>query len=43
VAGLIGKTLVITFPGSLKGSVETMEALFPFVLHIYRIMAQAAH
>jgi len=43
VAGLIGNTLVITFPGSLKGSVETMEALFPFVLHIYRIMDQAAH
>jgi cyclic pyranopterin phosphate synthase len=43
VAGLIGNTLVITFPGSLKGSVETMEAVFPFVLHIYRIMAQAAH
>ena len=43
VAGLIGNTLVITVPGSLKGTVETMDALFPFVLHVYRILAEASH
>lgn len=36
VAGLIGDTLVATFPGSSSGAAETCEALFPEMLHVVR-------
>jgi len=40
IAGMIGDTLVLTFPGSTGGAVETYEALFPAVLHLFQIMRQ---
>ena len=43
LAGLIGKTLVLTLPGSTRGAVETMNALFPFVLHVFRIVNHEPH
>ena len=43
IAGLIGKTLVLTLPGSTRGAEETMNALFPFVLHVFRIVNHEAH
>ena len=43
VAGLIGKTLVLTLPGSTRGAEETMDALFPYVLHVFRIVNHQAH
>jgi cyclic pyranopterin phosphate synthase len=43
IAGLIGKTLVLTLPGSTRGADETMAALFPFVLHVFRIVNHVAH
>ena len=43
VAGLIGETLVITMPGSTRGASESVEAVFPAVLHIFRIIAGARH
>lgn len=43
VAGFRGKTLVITTPGSTKGATETMEALFPYVLHLFRVADGARH
>ena len=36
VAGMIGKTLVLALPGSTRGAVESMDAIFPAVLHIFR-------
>lgn len=38
VAGLIGKTLVLALPGSTKGAEESMDAIFPAILHIFRVM-----
>jgi molybdenum cofactor biosynthesis protein MoaC len=38
IAGLIGKTLILTLPGSTRGAVETMDALFPHVLHVFSVL-----
>jgi len=43
VAGLIGNTLVLGLPGSTKGAAESMEAIFPQILHIFRVMKGARH
>ncbi|MEW6470170.1 MAG: bifunctional molybdenum cofactor biosynthesis protein MoaC/MoaB [Bacteroidota bacterium] len=43
VAGLKGHTLIITLPGSTRGAKETMDCLFPSVLHVFRIMEGARH
>jgi cyclic pyranopterin phosphate synthase len=43
VAGVKGKMLVLTLPGSTNGARETMDALFPALLHVFRIMEAARH
>lgn len=43
VAGFIGNTLVITMPGSTRGAAETMDALFPYILHIFRVAEGMRH
>ncbi|HEV7347885.1 bifunctional molybdenum cofactor biosynthesis protein MoaC/MoaB [Telluribacter sp.] len=43
VAGLVGNTLVITMPGSTGGVTDTMDALFPHVLHVFSVMEGARH
>lgn len=43
VAGFIGNSLVITLPGSTKGAEETMDALFPYVLHLFRVATGMRH
>lgn len=43
VAGLINQTLVLTFPGSLSGATEYMDALFPQVLHVLEVIAGDRH
>lgn len=37
IAGFLNDTLVITLPGSTRGAVETMQALFPQVLHLFKV------
>lgn len=43
VAGLIGETLVMTFPGSVKGANECVDALFPQVLHLFKVIKGDRH
>ena len=43
VAGTIGNTLVIALPGSTKGASESMDALFPAVLHIFKVLKGGRH
>jgi cyclic pyranopterin phosphate synthase len=43
VAGTINDTLVLALPGSTKGAAESMDAIFPSVLHIFRILKGANH
>jgi len=43
VAGFIGDTLVLTLPGSKKGAEETMDAIFPQVLHLFKIKKGMQH
>ena len=42
VAGFIGDTLALTFPGSRAGAEETMTALLPSLVHILKIQARFA-
>ncbi len=43
VVGVKGKTLIIALPGSTKGARESMDAIFPAVLHIFKIFKGASH
>ena len=43
VAGFIQDTLVITLPGSTRAVAETMDALFPYVLHVFKVAQGMRH
>jgi cyclic pyranopterin monophosphate synthase len=43
VAGFAGRTLVLTLPGSVRGVEETMDAIFPHVLHVFAIRDGEKH
>ncbi|MFT3823550.1 MAG: bifunctional molybdenum cofactor biosynthesis protein MoaC/MoaB [Chitinophagaceae bacterium] len=43
VAGFIKNTLVLTLPGSTRGAAETMDALFPYITHIFRVAEGMRH
>lgn len=43
IAGFVQHTLVITLPGSVAGAEETMDALFPYVLHVFPVAKGASH
>lgn len=43
VAGVKDQTLVLALPGSTKGAAESMDALFPSILHVFRIFKGARH
>ena len=43
VAGFIGDTLVLTFPGSVKGVKEYIDSLFPYVLHLFKVRKGTKH
>jgi molybdenum cofactor biosynthesis protein MoaC len=43
VAGVNGSSLIVTLPGSTNGARETVDALFPHVLHVFNILKGARH
>jgi cyclic pyranopterin phosphate synthase len=43
VAGFVNNTLAITLPGSPKGVEESMNALFPYIFHIFRVADGLRH
>jgi molybdenum cofactor biosynthesis protein MoaC len=43
VAGFIKNTLVLTLPGSTNGARESMDAIFPAVLHIFKVAEGMRH
>lgn len=43
VAGFMKNTLVLTLPGSTRGVAETMDALFPYLLHIFKVAQGMQH
>jgi cyclic pyranopterin phosphate synthase len=43
VSGFIKNTLVLTLPGSVRGAEETMDALFPYIIHIFKVAEGLRH
>lgn len=43
VAGTIGNCLVLALPGSTAGAKESMDAVFPHLLHVFKILRGAQH
>jgi cyclic pyranopterin phosphate synthase len=43
VAGTIGSTLILALPGSTNGAKESMDAIFPHVLHSFRVLKGWRH
>jgi len=43
IAGTINNTLVLALPGSTNGAKESMDAVFPAVLHVFGILKGAKH
>lgn len=43
IGGLIGNTLVIALPGSTNGARESMDALFPSILHVFKMIHSGKH
>jgi len=43
VAGVVRDSLVINLPGSRKGAVESLQALFPGLLHIFPMLRGEGH
>ncbi len=43
LGGLKGNTLIVALPGSTRGATESMDALFPYLLHLFKIMEHEPH
>jgi molybdenum cofactor biosynthesis protein MoaC len=43
VSGMLGNTLVLALPGSERGAEESMDAIFPFILHLFKVMKGTKH
>jgi molybdenum cofactor synthesis domain-containing protein len=43
VAGVRGKTVIVNLPGSSRGTKECLNAIFPALLHVYKMMRGGGH
>ena len=43
IAGMKGNTLILALPGSTRGASESMDALFPYILHLFKIRETLRH
>lgn len=43
IAGQIGNTIILALPGSTSGAGESIDAVFPAILHIFKVMEGARH
>lgn len=43
IAGFRGDSLILTLPGSTRGAAETMDALFPAILHLFKVAEGMRH
>ncbi len=43
VSGIIGDSIVLALPGSTNGAKESMEAIFPSILHLFKVLKGATH
>lgn len=43
LAGLKGRSLILALPGSTRGAQESMDALFPYLLHVFKVLDHQPH
>ncbi|MBS1538722.1 MAG: bifunctional molybdenum cofactor biosynthesis protein MoaC/MoaB [Bacteroidetes bacterium] len=43
IGGMKGNTLILAFPGSKRGAIESMNALFPHILHVFTVTENVPH
>lgn len=43
VAGFVGESLILTLPGSPRGALESMQSIFPYLLHVFKVKEGATH
>ena len=43
IAGFVGDSLIITLPGSPRGAEESMQAIFPYILHVFKVKEGVKH
>jgi len=43
ICGLIGNTVVLALPGSTRGASESIDAVFPALLHVFKMMGGGSH
>jgi cyclic pyranopterin monophosphate synthase len=43
VVGTIGNCLILALPGSTKGASESMDAVFPHLLHVFKVLKGTTH
>ncbi len=43
IGGMKGKTLILALPGSVRGAEESIDALFPHILHVFKVVDNTGH
>jgi cyclic pyranopterin phosphate synthase len=43
IAGIKDGKLILALPGSTKGAAECMDAIFPHVLHVFKVITGKRH